>query len=73
ERDYTVAAEMLKALGIASIQLLSNNPKKFAGLKQNGIQIDARVPHIMPANKHNHFYLETKAKRSGHLIDLNTV
>ncbi|MBU1636983.1 GTP cyclohydrolase II [bacterium] len=73
ERDYTIAAGMLKALGIESIQLLSNNPKKFAGLKQNGIQIDARVPHIMPANKHNHFYLETKAKRSGHLIDLNTV
>jgi GTP cyclohydrolase II len=73
ERDYKIAAEMLKALGIQHIQLLSNNPKKIAGLKQNGIVVDKRIPHVMPANEHNHFYLQTKATKSGHLIDLHTV
>lgn len=73
ERNYTIAAEMLKALGIKRVQLLSNNPKKIAGLQENGIAVDARVPHVMPSNEHNHFYLQTKARKSGHLIDLTQV
>jgi GTP cyclohydrolase II len=69
ERDYTVAAEMLKALGVKSIQLLSNNPRKIQGLRDNGIVITRRLPHIQPANPHNVHYLETKARKSGHLIE----
>lgn len=69
ERDYTAAAEMLKALGVKSIQLLSNNPRKLQGLRENGIVITRRVPHIQPVNIHNHHYLETKVRKSGHMIE----
>lgn len=70
ERDYRVAAEMLKALGVKSVRLLSNNPKKVTGLEQNGIEVTERVPHQLPSNRHNQFYLETKAKKSGHLLEI---
>jgi GTP cyclohydrolase II len=68
-RDYTVAAEMLKALGVKSIELLSNNPRKLQGLRENGILITRRVPHVQRVNEHNRRYLETKARKSGHLIE----
>jgi GTP cyclohydrolase II len=68
-RDYTVAAEMLKALGVESIQLLSNNPRKVQGLRDHGIVITRRVPHVQRVNQHNRRYLETKARKSGHLIE----
>jgi len=68
-RDYTVAAEMLKALGVNSIQLLSNNPRKLEGLRDHGIVIVRRVPLVQPPNEHNRRYLETKARKSGHLIE----
>jgi GTP cyclohydrolase II len=69
ERDYAVAAHMLMSLKINSIQLMTNNPKKINQLTQYGIQVNGRIPHIMPPNEHNRFYLETKAIKSGHLID----
>jgi GTP cyclohydrolase II len=68
ERDYEIAAEMLKLLGIRSIKLLSNNPRKISGLEQYGILVAERLPHVLPPNSHNRHYLETKAKKSGHLI-----
>lgn len=70
ERDYRVAAEMLRALGVTSVRLLSNNPKKVIGLEQYGIEVTERVRHQLPTNSHNHFYLETKARKSGHLLEL---
>ena len=73
ERDYTVAADMLKVLGVKSIQLMSNNPKKLRGLRENGIVITRRIPHLQPANPHNQHYLETKARKSGHLIELDAL
>jgi GTP cyclohydrolase II len=72
-RDYTVAAEMLKALGVNSIQLLSNNPRKLEGLRDHGIVIARRVPHIQPPNEHNRRYLETKVRKSGHLIEADAL
>jgi GTP cyclohydrolase II len=69
ERDYAVAAHMLMSLKVESIQLMTNNPKKIAQLTQYGIKVNDRIPHIMPPNDHNKFYLETKAAKSGHLID----
>ena len=69
ERDYAVAAHMLQSLGIASIQLMTNNPAKMEQLKQYGVKISRRLPHLLPPNLHNRFYLETKARRSGHFID----
>ncbi|MBN2385387.1 MAG: GTP cyclohydrolase II [Anaerolineales bacterium] len=71
ERDYSVAAHMLESLHIKSIKLITNNPKKIYDLTKYGIKVSGRIPHVMPANKHNRFYLETKALKSGHLIDLH--
>jgi GTP cyclohydrolase II len=69
ERDYAVAAHMLASLTVRSVRLLTNNPKKVDELTKNGITVAGRVPHVIPANEHNRFYLETKANRSGHFID----
>lgn len=71
ERDYAVAAHMLMSLHIQSVQLMTNNPKKISQLTQYGIQINGRIPHIMEPNEHNLFYLETKAAKSGHMIDFH--
>lgn len=71
ERDYAVAAQMLHALKIDSVQLMTNNPRKIDQLKQYGIQVSDRIPHIMEPNAHNRFYLETKANKSGHMIDFH--
>ncbi|WP_394825571.1 GTP cyclohydrolase II [Pendulispora albinea] len=71
ERDYAIAAHMLQSLTIRSVRLLTNNPKKLAELEHHGVTVAARIPHVIPANEHNRFYLETKANRSGHFIDLD--
>jgi GTP cyclohydrolase II len=69
ERDYAVAAHMLHGLGLASIRLITNNPNKVAQLTQHRVVVAGRIPHVIPPNEHNRFYLETKARRSGHYID----
>jgi GTP cyclohydrolase II len=69
ERDYAVAAHMLMSLKIQSVQLMTNNPKKIDQLTRYGIQVNGRIPHIMDPNEYNRFYLETKAAKSGHMID----
>ena len=69
ERDYAVAAHILVSLNVGSIRLMTNNPSKIRQLEQYGIKITDRIPHVMPATPYNHFYLETKAARSGHYID----
>lgn len=69
ERDYAVAAHMLKSLEVRSVRLITNNPNKMAQLTQYGVTVTGRIPHVIPPNEHNRFYLETKAKRSGHYID----
>jgi GTP cyclohydrolase II len=69
ERDYEVAAHMLKAMMVKSVQLITNNPKKVQQLNEYGVEVTGRIPHIMEPNEHNRFYLETKAAKSGHWID----
>ena len=69
ERDYSIAAQMLTTMGIKSIRLLTNNPKKVEELTRHGVRITGRQPHIMPPNEFNRFYLETKRDKSGHLLD----
>jgi GTP cyclohydrolase II len=71
ERDYSVAAHMLNSLHVKSIQLITNNPRKIEDLTKNGIVVSGRIPLVMEANQYNRFYLETKALKSGHLIDLH--
>jgi GTP cyclohydrolase II len=70
ERDYAVAAHMLHSLSVKSVRVVTNNPEKIRQLSQHGIDVSGRIPHVIPPNEFNRFYLETKARRSGHLIDL---
>jgi GTP cyclohydrolase II len=67
ERDYAVAAHMLKSLHVESIQLMTNNPNKVSQLRQFGITVSERIPHVMKPNEYNRFYLETKFNKSGHV------
>lgn len=68
ERDYSVAAAMLRTLGVESVALMTNNPDKIEKLCAAGLEVSARLAHEIDANPHNHGYLETKARRSGHLL-----
>jgi GTP cyclohydrolase II len=70
ERDYTVAAQMLLALGVTRVALLSNNPDKAEQLDRLGITVAERVPtgvHLSPANAG---YLTAKANRGAHTLDV---
>lgn len=68
ERVYLPAVRMLRALGFTRVRLLTNNPAKVGALARHGIEVAQRVPHVFPSNEHNWTYLQTKAKRSGHLL-----
>jgi GTP cyclohydrolase II len=68
ERNFWVAAEMLRAVGIGRVRLLTNNPDKLAGLTACGIEIESREAHQFAANGVNDDYLDTKARRFGHLL-----
>ena len=70
-RRYDIAACMLKELGVVSIDLITNNPLKIAGLTSEGIAVRKRIPSVAPANPHNIGYLRTKRERTGHLIELS--
>ena len=67
-RDFSVAARMLDLLGIGEVRLLTNNPKKVAGLEAAGIKVAERLPIILPSNPHNEQYLATKRDRTGHQL-----
>ncbi|VXD22466.1 Riboflavin biosynthesis protein RibBA (Includes: 3,4-dihydroxy-2-butanone 4-phosphate synthase; GTP cyclohydrolase-2) [Planktothrix paucivesiculata PCC 9631] len=67
-RDYGIGAQMLNDLGVRQIRLITNNPRKIAGLKGYGIEIVDRVPLIIEATDHNTAYLATKAEKLGHLL-----
>ena len=69
EREYSVAAHMIDLLHVKSIRLMTNNPRKVADLTEHGVAVSERIPLIIPPNPYNEFYLETKASKSGHLID----
>jgi GTP cyclohydrolase II len=71
ERDYAIAAHMLQSLAIRSVRLMTNNPAKIRQLTQYGVRVSGRIPHVIPSNSYNRFYLETKASRSGHFMDLS--
>jgi GTP cyclohydrolase II len=68
ERDYGIAANILRNLKIKSIKLLTNNPEKIRQLTQAGIKIVERLPLITELSEYNQAYIDTKAKRSGHLF-----
>ncbi|MED3726865.1 bifunctional 3,4-dihydroxy-2-butanone-4-phosphate synthase/GTP cyclohydrolase II [Priestia filamentosa] len=67
-REYGLGAQILRDLGIEKMQLLTNNPRKIAGLKGYGLDIVERVPLEMPVLKDNEHYLHTKVEKLGHLL-----
>ena len=68
-RRYDVAAEMLRLLGVRSLELITNNPQKLAQLADAGVDIRGRIQIPSPANPHNVEYLRVKKDRTGHLIE----
>ena len=69
ERDYGVGAQILRALGVEKMRLMTNNPVKRIGLEAYGIQIVENVPIEIEPNKYNMFYMHTKKERMGHTLD----
>ena len=67
-RDYAIAAEMLDAIGVTDIHLMTNNPAKVDGLTVHGVRVSQRVPLETPRTQENGAYLDTKAARMGHLL-----
>lgn len=69
-RDYGIGAQILRDLGLTTIRILTNNPRKLVGLEGHGLTITGRVPVQIPPTKHNQRYLETKRDKLGHLLTL---
>jgi GTP cyclohydrolase II len=67
-RDYTVAAEMLRDLGVRSVRLLSNNPRKRESLERHGVKVETQVPLLIPPCENNITYLRTKRERMDHYL-----
>ena len=72
-RDYGLGAQILADLGLRSLRLLTNNPRKVAGLQGYGLRITDRIPLEVDPNPHNERYLEAKRKKMGHLLHLQDV
>ena len=68
ERDFRIAAEVLKGMGFHAVRLLTNNPAKIAMMESAGIAVVERVPLKVGRTRHNAAYLATKAAKSGHLL-----
>jgi len=70
QRDYGVGAQILRDLGVRKLRLMTNNPKKRAGLIGYGLEIVENVPIETQPNEHNRAYLSTKRQKMGHLLNL---
>ncbi|MBR5240471.1 MAG: bifunctional 3,4-dihydroxy-2-butanone-4-phosphate synthase/GTP cyclohydrolase II, partial [Muribaculaceae bacterium] len=69
ERDYGVGANILRALGLKKLRLMTNNPVKRIGLEGYGIEITEIVPIEVETNPYNEFYMKTKKERMGHTLN----
>ncbi len=67
-RNYGVGAQILNDLGVKKIAIITNNPRKIAGVRGYGIEVVDRVPLLIEATDHNSSYLATKAEKMGHLL-----
>ena len=68
ERDYGVGAQILQSLGVTKMRLMTNNPVKRIGLESYGLEVVENVPIEITPNEYNHFYMETKKKKMGHVL-----
>jgi 3,4-dihydroxy 2-butanone 4-phosphate synthase/GTP cyclohydrolase II len=69
-REYGIGAQILRDLGVRKMRLMTNNPRKIAGLKGYGLEVAEVVPLALPPNANNRKYLETKKTKLGHLLHL---
>jgi 3,4-dihydroxy 2-butanone 4-phosphate synthase / GTP cyclohydrolase II len=69
-REYGTGAQILKDLGLSSLRLMTNNPRKIVGLDAYGLKVAEQVPIEIPANSVNHRYLKTKRDKLGHRLKL---
>lgn len=69
-REYGIGAQILSSLGAGKIRLMTNNPRKMAGLQGHGLEIVERVPLEIAATLASRRYLRTKREKLGHLLDL---
>jgi 3,4-dihydroxy 2-butanone 4-phosphate synthase/GTP cyclohydrolase II len=67
-RHYGIGAQILVDLGLSTIRLMTNNPRKIVGIEGYGLKVTRRVPLEIPANKTNKAYLRTKKEKLGHLL-----
>jgi 3,4-dihydroxy 2-butanone 4-phosphate synthase/GTP cyclohydrolase II len=72
-RDYGIGAEILSELGIRELRLMTNNPKKISGIYGFGLKVVERIPIEIGHNDNNHFYLETKKDKMGHLLKVSHI
>jgi 3,4-dihydroxy 2-butanone 4-phosphate synthase/GTP cyclohydrolase II len=70
-RDYGIGAQILSDLGLHTLRLITNNPKKVIGLEGYGLEITERVSLEIEPNDENEFYLKIKKDKMGHLLDLD--
>jgi GTP cyclohydrolase II len=70
-REYSIAALILKDLGVSSIRILTNNPHKIESIEEQGVKVSARIPLQLDANQENLNYLITKAQKMRHMLDLD--
>ena len=68
-REYSMCEDMLAHLGVKSVRLMTNNPRKVAALEAHGIRVVERVPLMTGRNPHNEQYLDTKQEKMGHMLD----
>lgn len=70
ERNYEIAIEMLKALGVKSVRMMTNNPDKIMAVEKYGLKVKEQVHHELPTHSDDKEYLTTKKERFGHKLDL---
>ncbi|RZN50505.1 GTP cyclohydrolase II [archaeon] len=67
-RDYGIVADFLISFGVRSVHLITNNPSKLDDLTRKGVAVTQRIPLIVPPNKFNAFYLQTKREKMHHIF-----
>lgn len=70
QRDYGIGAQILVALGVKKLRLITNNPRKFIGLTGYGLEITERIPIEIPPGQCNREYLKTKKEKMGHILEM---